>query len=303
MKIEHLAYLVAVDDCHSIHEASRRLLLKPQYVSNVVKGIEEEFGTKIFERTPRGVVPTENGKYLLGKARGIVDLYDEMGMDFLYPENRANMKGPRTITVYMREAMGGTGTIATFSNVRERLPNIDFAFKSKPLKKIIAALGKDPDAMGFVYFLPEEEKEIPEGITAVDVATVNMAVYASGKNERARRMNAISLEDAAKLGLVVYAPSGLKNSMTYELLHEHGDLDVKYLVDNASMLFSLLGKGDYYCVASEGIRGMGDLVRIPFVETDETTLTVRALYDGNQENSRLLARIAKLITPHYSTDF
>lgn len=82
MNIEHLNYLITVADCGSIHEASRQLLFKQQYLSNVVKSLEEHFGTQIFERRPRGVVPTANGQFLIDTARQIIALYNTMENDF-----------------------------------------------------------------------------------------------------------------------------------------------------------------------------------------------------------------------------
>ena len=75
MNIEHLKYLVTVADCGSIHEASRQLLLKQQYVSNVMKSLERYFDVQIFERQSKGVVPTANGQYLIDKARKILTLF------------------------------------------------------------------------------------------------------------------------------------------------------------------------------------------------------------------------------------
>lgn len=77
MNLDHLKYLVTVADCESIHEASRQLLLKQQYISNVIKSLERYFDVQIFERTSKGVTPTINGQYLIDKARTILTTYEE----------------------------------------------------------------------------------------------------------------------------------------------------------------------------------------------------------------------------------
>ena len=59
MNTDHLRYLLTIAECHSISRASEQLQLKQQYLSNLVRNMEKQFGTEIFKRHRRGISLTE----------------------------------------------------------------------------------------------------------------------------------------------------------------------------------------------------------------------------------------------------
>lgn len=74
MKSRHLQepslrYFLEVVRCGSITEASRRLNVAVSAISRQVKGLEDVLGTVLFERRPRGMVPSAAGELLAAHAR------------------------------------------------------------------------------------------------------------------------------------------------------------------------------------------------------------------------------------------
>lgn len=78
MKIEHLKYALEVEKTGLISKAAENLYMNQPHLSKAIKELEENLGIKIFNRTPKGVVPTKDGASFLVYARNIVDQVDEV---------------------------------------------------------------------------------------------------------------------------------------------------------------------------------------------------------------------------------
>ncbi|TEA79166.1 LysR family transcriptional regulator [Allopusillimonas ginsengisoli] len=64
-----LKYFVEVAQAGSLSAASRQLHVAVSAISRQIAGLEEEIGTPLFERAPRGMVLSEAGQLLLAHAR------------------------------------------------------------------------------------------------------------------------------------------------------------------------------------------------------------------------------------------
>lgn len=72
MELYQLKTFVAVAEERHLTRAAERVFTSPPAVSAQIKALEDELGVKLFERTPRGMVPTEAGARLRGEAQGVV---------------------------------------------------------------------------------------------------------------------------------------------------------------------------------------------------------------------------------------
>ena len=62
----------------SIHQAARKLYITPQGLSKNIKILENELGTVLFERTKKGITPTESAEFLYRKAERIIAQMEEI---------------------------------------------------------------------------------------------------------------------------------------------------------------------------------------------------------------------------------
>jgi LysR family transcriptional regulator, hydrogen peroxide-inducible genes activator len=77
MEIHQLEYLVALAEEGSFTKAAERVFVAQPSLSQQIAKLEREIGQPLFDRLPRGVVPTEAGHRLLEHARRIlVELRD-----------------------------------------------------------------------------------------------------------------------------------------------------------------------------------------------------------------------------------
>lgn len=73
MDFDALRYVVEVARCGSISGASKTLYVAQPNLSRVIRDLEDEFGITIFQRLPRGVIPTTEGALFLRQAAKILE--------------------------------------------------------------------------------------------------------------------------------------------------------------------------------------------------------------------------------------
>ena len=72
MNTQHFQYIVEIERTRSISQAAKNLYLSQPNLSRVLHELEEQLGFAIFERTSRGVMPTDRGALFLRYARRIL---------------------------------------------------------------------------------------------------------------------------------------------------------------------------------------------------------------------------------------
>lgn len=78
MKLQHLKYALEVEKTASISKAAENLYLNQPHLSKAIRELEENIGITIFNRMPKGVVPTKDGAEFLVYAKNIVAQIDEV---------------------------------------------------------------------------------------------------------------------------------------------------------------------------------------------------------------------------------
>ncbi len=78
MTIRHLEIFKTVYECNSITEAADLLNMSQPAVSISIKELESYYNTKLFNRTRRGVAPTEQGDLLYKRANQLIDQFEEV---------------------------------------------------------------------------------------------------------------------------------------------------------------------------------------------------------------------------------
>lgn len=72
LRIRHLKLLEALIGVGSLHKAAKALHLSQPAASAMLKEIEEALGTRLFERTRRGVVPNAHGSVAVARVRSVL---------------------------------------------------------------------------------------------------------------------------------------------------------------------------------------------------------------------------------------
>lgn len=78
MGLRHLRIVLTVAESGSISHAAATLKIAQSGLSTQLRRIEQEFGGPLFRRRPNGVVPTELGVHVLGRARQLLDEFGDL---------------------------------------------------------------------------------------------------------------------------------------------------------------------------------------------------------------------------------
>lgn len=78
MDTKSIRYFCRVYEEKSINQAARLLFITPQGLSKIIQHLEEEIGITLFERSSKGMIPTEAGNYLYSNSRELFDLLEEL---------------------------------------------------------------------------------------------------------------------------------------------------------------------------------------------------------------------------------
>ncbi|HML67811.1 MAG TPA: LysR family transcriptional regulator [Clostridia bacterium] len=115
-----LKYAVEVEKTGSISKAAENLYMNQPNLSKSIRELEDDIGIAIFDRTAKGVVPTEKGREFLGYARNILSQIAEM--EALYrptddKKTRFDLCAPRAsyVSQALTEVILSLGTDADYS--------------------------------------------------------------------------------------------------------------------------------------------------------------------------------------------
>ena len=106
LRFRDLQVFFAVVDSGSMAKAALRLGMTQPAVSDIVAGLEQMFGVRLFDRNPRGVEPTIYGRAILKRGRAAFDELRQGIKDIDFLSRR-----PPTSSMSRRlQAAGSTGT-------------------------------------------------------------------------------------------------------------------------------------------------------------------------------------------------
>lgn len=86
MNTLHFKYAVEVERTRSITQAAENLFMAQPNLSKAIKELEDTLGITIFERTPKGVIPTPKGAEFLVYAKNVLEQLERMEQLYI-PEN------------------------------------------------------------------------------------------------------------------------------------------------------------------------------------------------------------------------
>lgn len=120
--IRSMRGFVAVASAGSISKAAEHLHIAQPALSLQIKNIEEELGTQLFERSPKGVTPTAAGQRFLTHA---IDILKRV--EVAYEDVRDAVSEPTgSVTLGLSQSMAKILTVSLVSEILRRWPKIRF---------------------------------------------------------------------------------------------------------------------------------------------------------------------------------
>ena len=152
MTLQNLRYVIEVANCRSFSKAAQTLYMSQSALSTAIKEVEDELGTKIFQRTNRGVALTTDGEDCLKYCREIIER-----SDYLLSRYQAHNAGHTTFSVSSQHL---PFAIRAFQElINGHLPDAyDAAMREDSTYAILHDVSTERSELGIVAFHGEQLK-------------------------------------------------------------------------------------------------------------------------------------------------
>lgn len=270
MRLEQLRYVIEVADSGSISAAAQRLFIAQPSLSKAVAELEREMGVTIFNRSSRGVRPTEEGMRFLSYARQVVEQADLLESTYLHSEPLRR--------VFAVSSQHYAFVVNAFVELVREIgrEEYEFSLREGTTQGIIDDVRTQRSELGVIYRSHFNREVLTAAVRNAELKfeplfAVTPHVFVSRNNPLAGR-DFVTLADLEPYPRLTY-DQGSQNSFFFsEEPHATEPADKQIVVTDRATLFNLLIGLDGYTVSS-GILSSDlngeDIVAVPLQSDEE----------------------------------
>lgn len=264
MDIRHLRYFIAISEERSLSAASQRLgVAQPSLSQHVIK-LEEELGVSLMERSPRGIVLTDEGQLLVRHAREICRNLDQCVAEMR--DAGGQVRGQ--VTFGLPPSISMVMSVPLAETVRIELPQVRLQAIEAMSGYIKTWLDDGTVEMAFLYNLDRKEQ-----FRARHLLDEQLCFFTAPDNwPLATPPGApVRLADIAGLDLILPSPNhGLTRTITQHTNELGISLNVVIEMDAMTQIKELVARGSGYAIfapaAAHDFVARGELVKSPIID-------------------------------------
>lgn len=102
MTLRHFLIFIEVANCGKMSQAATNLFISQPTVSQVISELESHYNVKLFERYPKALCITEDGKTLLTHAKRVINYYNILEETMKNPNHEVPLQIGATLTIGSR---------------------------------------------------------------------------------------------------------------------------------------------------------------------------------------------------------
>ena len=294
MTIQQLRYVTVICDEGSLNKASEQLYIAQPSLTSALQELEKEIGITIFNRSGRGVTPTNDGLEFIRYAREVLSQYDNLLEK--YGKN-GNLKKKFGISTqhYSFAVKSFVEMVKHFGT-----DEYEFAIRETRTRDVIDDVASGKSEIGILYLNDFNRKPLEKllrsnGLTFTSLTECSAYVYL-WKGHPLAQKDKICFEDLKDYPCLSFE-QGDKGSFYYaeEILSTSEYPKTIKATDRATMLNLMIGLNGYtLCsgVISEELNG-SDYLAVPF-EPDDDTVVSNMVIGYISKKNLLLSHIAQL---------
>lgn len=294
MTIQQLRYVIVICEEGSLNKASEQLYIAQPSLTSAVQELEKELGITIFNRSGRGVTPTNDGLEFIRYAREVVSQYDNLLEKYGEGGNLKKKFGIST-QHYSFAVKSFVEMVKHFGT-----DEYEFAIRETMTRNVIDDVAGGKSEIGILYLNDFNRKPLEKllksnSLTFTPLTECNAYVYLWKGHPLAGRAS-IKFDDLKEYPCLSFE-QGDKGSFYYaeEILSTSEYPKTIKATDRATMLNLMIGLNGYtLCsgVISEELNG-SDYLAVPF-EPDDDTVAGNMIIGYISKKNLLLSHIAEL---------
>ena len=151
IKTEQLRYLIELEKTKSFHKCAENLFLSQPAISLSVRNLEKELGISLFDRSSSGILPTDIGSEIIGKAKTILKEIDELYL--LCDETQCKEKDLTLDYLHISSVDSFASLVLpkVISVLQKEFQQASFFFHDYTLDEMLSFVQKNPHNIGFDY--------------------------------------------------------------------------------------------------------------------------------------------------------
>lgn len=189
MNLMHLKYAVEVAETGSINKAAEKLYIGQPNLSRAIKELEATLGIAVFERCPKGMIPTAEGETFLKYAKTILKQVDEVEGMFKngnIQKKRFSLSAPRAS--YVADAF------ARFSNALINESDVEVLYKETNSSRTLKNVQQDDYKLGIIRYAEDYDMHYKNLLDDKDfeyevITTFSYELLVSEESELAKKEN------------------------------------------------------------------------------------------------------------------
>lgn len=294
MTIQQLRYVIVICEEGSLNKASEQLYIAQPSLTSALQELEKELGITIFNRSGRGVTPTNDGMEFIRYAREVLSQYDNLLEKYGKGGNLKKKFGIST-QHYSFAVKSFVEMVKHFGT-----DEYEFAIRETLTRNVIDDVAGGKSEIGILYLNDFNRKPLEKllksnGLTFTPLTECSAYVYLWKGHPLANR-ETIRFDDLKEYPCLSFE-QGDKGSFYYaeEILSTSEYPKTIRATDRATMLNLMIGLNGYtLCsgVISEELNG-SDYLAVPFVPDDDTVGSNMVIGYISKKNL-MLSNIAQL---------
>lgn len=297
LKLEHFYYVVEISKVGSINQAAPNLFISQPYLSSSLKKIEDTLEVKIFNRTNRGVKPTDAGKEFINYANEVIALIDKsnnLKKKYTYQNQKFSITSMPSFTM-----------LDLFHNFRDISEDkhefCDISYEEVPNTFVAEKVVKGETDVGLVYTTSMNHvnkiKNFEKmSLNFVPLVQEPLSAIVSTHNPLSNK-DSVTLKELKDLDFLVESIELSKNSPPVEnnpfpeIFKSKSKHNLKFN-NNRSMLYYLTKRGDCFCIGQKSLNltnplvESGSLKYLPITDLN-VHLTTGYLTNDNKKSSNI----------------
>lgn len=250
LKLRHLRLLVALDDARRLSQVARVLHITQPAVSKTLADIEAAMGSRLFERTPQGLLPTPAGAVLVRSARDVLAELERTGVEL----EQLTRGQSRSLVIGAMPSSSVSILAPALVRLRAADPLLAVRVSEGITEDLLAQLATGRlDAVIGARF----RRALPEGLTARPLYDEPLVFVAAPRHAAARRPG-MAWDELAAMPWILTPPTHPLRTGFERALRDRGmaipgqvinssmmDLMLRLVTDGEALAFTALRQAQY----------------------------------------------------------